>query len=136
MHCFKYIFNDILCCKYLFSMWKCYNTKCKWNLQLHYKLQKIASLGVGGKTKFIHLCTTLRVLAQKCPKRKAHKLSATKCEHSLWSTGHTTHLWLADRSQTNLWVLLSSPMKPVSDPKKPNLFFETEVKCNLDQNFN
>ena len=90
----------------------------------------------GGKSKFIHLCTTLRVLAQKCPKRKAHKLSATKCEHSLWSTGHTTHLWLADRSKTNLWVLLSSPMKPVSDPKKPNLFFETEVKCNLDQNFN
>ena len=34
--------------------------------------------------------------------KKADKLSATKYEHSHWSTGHSTHLWLADKSQTNL----------------------------------
>ena len=36
--------------------------------------------------------------------RTAHKLSATKIEHSQWSTGHSTHLWLADKNQTNLWA--------------------------------
>ena len=31
---------------------------------------------------------------------KAHKLSTH------WLTGHSTHLWLADKSQTNLWAIL------------------------------
>ena len=34
--------------------------------------------------------------------RTAHKLSGTKSEHSHRSTGHSTHLWLADKRQTNL----------------------------------
>ena len=38
--------------------------------------------------------------------RTAHKLSATKIEHSHWSTGHSTHMWLADKRQTNLLALL------------------------------
>ena len=33
--------------------------------------------------------------------REANKLSITKCEH--WA-----HLWLADKSQTNLWAFLSA----------------------------
>ena len=28
--------------------------------------------------------------------RTAHKLSATTVEHSHWTTGHSTNLWLAD----------------------------------------
>ena len=43
----------------------------------------------------------------KCT-RKADKLNTTKCKHSHWSTGYSTHLWLADKSQTNLWAFLSS----------------------------
>ena len=51
---------------------------------------------------------------QKCPMlgsvmythghllRTAHKLSATKMEHSHWSISHSTHLWLADKRQMNL----------------------------------
>ena len=34
--------------------------------------------------------------------------SATKIEHSHWSTGHCAHLWMADKSQTNLWAILSA----------------------------
>ena len=33
--------------------------------------------------------------------RTAHKLSATKIEHSQWSTGHSTLLWLDDKRLTN-----------------------------------
>ena len=34
--------------------------------------------------------------------RLAHKLSATKIKLSHWSTGHSIHLGLADKSQMNL----------------------------------
>ena len=40
--------------------------------------------------------------------RTAHKFCATKIEHSHWLTGHITHLWLTDKSQTNLWAFLSA----------------------------
>ena len=39
--------------------------------------------------------------------RTAYKLSATKIDHSHWSNGHSTHLWLADKRQTNLEALLA-----------------------------
>ena len=39
--------------------------------------------------------------------RKADKLSATKCEHSHLSAEQSTHLWLAHKSQMNLWAFLS-----------------------------
>ena len=38
----------------------------------------------------------------------ADKLSVKKCKHSYWSTGHSTHLWLDDKSQMNLWRTLSA----------------------------
>ena len=37
--------------------------------------------------------------------RTALKLSATKIKLSHWSTVHSIHLWLADKSQTNLCVV-------------------------------
>ena len=53
-------------------------------------------------TAFLGACTHGHL------QRTAHKLSATKIEHSYWSTGNNTHLWLADKSQTNLWAVLST----------------------------
>ena len=38
--------------------------------------------------------------------RKAHILSFTKIKHSHLSNSHSTHLWLADKWQTNLWAIL------------------------------
>ena len=40
--------------------------------------------------------------------RKVHELSATKIEPSNRWTGHSTHLWLADKSWTNLSSILSA----------------------------
>ena len=37
-----------------------------------------------------------------------HKLSATKIGLSHWSTDQSTHLWLAAKSQKNLWAVLSA----------------------------
>ena len=55
-------------------------------------------------------------------KRKAVKLSVTKCEHFHWSNGHRTHLWLADKSQMNLWAFLSAvPWMKQCMPQIPQL---------------
>ena len=59
--------------------------------------------------------------------RMAHKLSVTKIKLFHWSlTDHSTHLWLGDKSQTNLWAVLSAcPWSPV-----PPIFF---VKWTIQQ---
>ena len=59
---------------------------------------------------------------------QAHRLSAAKIEHSHWSTGHSTCLWLADKSLTNLWAFQS--VSPWVEPvEHPNSLSTSISKC-------